>query len=116
MPVYEHRCSACRSVQTSEERDATKLTCALCGARLKRRYNFYSPPPFREGFNHSVGTYISSNRELREELKRASEKATIRSGTETTYAMVGPDEASGVGVTAELPHAVEEKWHKEKFG
>jgi hypothetical protein len=57
-----------------------------------------------EHFNHSVGSFVSNERQLRDALKVASEEASHRSGMDTDYQFMSPADmadSSSHGVTDE---------------
>lgn len=47
---------------------------------------------FQEHFNHSVGRFVNTERELKSELSRASEEYTARTGVPANFQPVHPEE------------------------
>lgn len=88
--MYEYRCSECGNTDTiTDDRDgplkaradAGLITCTCTpDAVYRRRFSFSTPPMMHEHYNYTVGRPISSMRQFRDELKRASEEHTLRTG------------------------------------
>jgi hypothetical protein len=58
---------------------------AGCGSEMKRKYSLSIHRPMHDHYNNTTGTMIGSDRQFREELKRQSEAATIKTGIEHNF-------------------------------
>jgi hypothetical protein len=89
MPVYEYRCENDHYSSTFAsfaDQPPNPRPCTQCDTVAHRYYgSIQFTPPVVEHFNPAVGKTISSHKQFREELKRASEAATISSGVETRF-------------------------------
>lgn len=106
MPLHAYRCRSCGAgredytpISVSPPED---FPCS-CGRRQQRVFH---PPVVFKGFephfNASVGRYVSSEREFRAELSRASEAMSQRTGMDHNYVpLEGPDAREAAGVTDE---------------
>lgn len=112
MPIYDFACKACGECGQSPL-SAIPPTCPSCGESMKRDWGFNSPKQFNPHFNHTVGAYIDSPQEFRRALRGSAEKQAERLKMDVHYAEVGPSDGISVGVTGDLPAAVENKWHKQ---
>lgn len=54
----------------------------MCQQPATRDFVFQFKPDTPEHFNHSVGRYVSNERELRDAIKRQSDEASERNGIE----------------------------------
>jgi predicted nucleic acid-binding Zn ribbon protein len=107
MARYGYRCPRCGNELTIrlpiEDYDPSlPVLCTRCGDTCRRTYQ---PLPFRlptEGhWNQSVGRYVSGDREFRDELRRASDAATERTGIPHDYKPIDPRDTEALGVTGE---------------
>ena len=74
MPLYSWKCGYCGRLFDLPIRDSGPV-CA-CGEVLKRDYSSVhlgGTPAFQPHFSHTVGRYVSNDREFRDELKRGSD-------------------------------------------
>lgn len=93
MPTYEYRCDDCgaeRSVTMTiakyDEIRVDILDCRECSYYMHRVYHpLPHTMPVEGHYNLSTGSYVSSDRDLREQLKAASDVATARTGIEHDY-------------------------------
>lgn len=90
-----------------------------CFKRSRRKWGFQMPRVMQEHFNHTTQSYISSNRQFDDELKRAGEAATLRSyqsGLEFKRAA----EEQGIDIgdfePREVPHNFVRTEDKEQVG
>jgi len=58
---------------------------AGCGSEMKRKYSLAIHRPMADHYNNTTNTMIGSNRQFREELKRQSEVATLKTGIEHNF-------------------------------
>ena len=94
MTLYEYECPVHGRFLDERRRDRISCTRTVaydvdpwdgtdisikCPNVAKRKWSFQLPRVMQEHLNPTTGTYISSNRQFDDELKRASEQATIRS-------------------------------------
>lgn len=64
---------------------------------MRRDYSTVSfSRSFQPHFNHSVGKFVNNKREFSDELKRASESASLRTGIDHNYKPIEMNEAPGV--------------------
>ena len=98
MRTYEYRCRTCRTTQTSTTYGLDVCLVDGCLGALKRVYSISFTRPFAEHFNHTVGKPVSSQQQFADELKRASEEASLRTGVEHRYV---PTDPSMLGATQE---------------
>lgn len=102
MAVYGYRCRICqKSTEASFPLgEAPGSITHSCGLEAPRQFTSFATHIFRPAYNPSVGKYISSDRQFRDELKRASEEQTALTGIEHNYVPMHPSEvrlASDVG-------------------
>lgn len=102
MAIYPYRCRICeKSTEASFPIGTNPPTITHgCGFEAPRIYTPFATHIFKPAYNPSVGKYISSDREFRDELKRASEAQTLLTGQEHNYVPVDPQDVvlkSGVG-------------------
>lgn len=98
MPIYSFICRDCGAKRESLQRDV--LPCN-CGGLSRRDYHFAVKADTPGHFNHSVGAYVSNNREFRDELKKKSEEASARFGIDVNYAPIDYTDKQSLGVTNE---------------
>lgn len=105
MPIYEFKCKTCGQIGQAFRTagDTQPPDCPFCGGLMKRKFSsFGMPAPFQDGVNPQLGTYVRSNRDHADQLKRASEQAWERTGIPCNYQPVHPADAKEVyGVTDE---------------
>lgn len=81
MPIYEWRCDCGEESSTSRSFTANTQdkVCPNCGEPMNRRYGaqFHR---FEEHVSPATGQVVGSQRQFREQLKRASEEATRNTG------------------------------------
>lgn len=76
--------------------------CPLCSGRIVRMVS--SPAivaGFQDGFNPTVGQYISSKHQLQSELDRVSDDMSARTGANHHYVPVDLRDPAALGVTDE---------------
>lgn len=100
MAMYEYKCQFCRKMFTSVAR-ADRVPCPICLRDAKRRFSFAVQPSFQDGYTPTVGGYVSSERDLREQLKRKSDEATERNGIPHSYVPIDLRDMDACGVTPE---------------
>lgn len=113
MPEYQYKCGSCRVVFTTLSR--TEIPpCPVCKQPSRRDFVFQFRPDLPEHFNHSIGSYVSNERELRDAIKRKSDEASERNGIEhnleflTRADLMDP---SAHGVTDEGLDDTRKEWH-----
>ena len=104
MPVYEYKCEEGHGFEVEMDpiysQHFVGFQCStfapngrLCGAKVKRRYSSVQfASVMQEHFNPSVGKPISSMSQYRDELKRASERATEKTGILHNFQPADPNE------------------------
>jgi hypothetical protein len=84
MAEYQYRCQGCRLFFTTLSR--TNIPpCPVCGTQSTRMFSFNIAQSVPEHFNHSVGSYVSNERQLRDAIKVMSEEQSYRTGVEHDY-------------------------------
>ncbi len=111
MPIYEYRCNQCGNATSVTYDIATyevmKNRPPLCACQIPgghpmvRVFSFAIKPTMVEHLNHTTGQVVSSERQFRDQLKRQSEEATIRTGIEHNFVPVDRQDKETLGVTAE---------------
>lgn len=103
MAQYQYKCPACRFILVTESR--TEIPpCPVCGHQTRRDFVFQVRTSTPEHFNHSVGAYVSNERELRDAFKRISDDQSERTGIEHNHEFLTRAEmadGSAHGVTEE---------------
>lgn len=112
MPIYEFVCKNCGkevSVALSiteytdgpySKRDSIERKCEVCGVQTARHFTTPSIKlPMPDHYNRSAGTYVTGERQLRDEFKRKSEAATIRTGVEHNFVPIDYSDRKALGVT-----------------
>lgn len=100
--IYEYRCPVCGHRMTVDlemaDRDqfigAGCTKSLACPGRLKRVFSFTSPPMLHEHFNQTTGQVVSSHRQFRDQLKRASDEATAKTGIVHSFVPADPREVA----------------------
>lgn len=106
MPTYKFQCPECgvlyRETLPVTQRDVD-LTCDSCpdAPFLERVFSFAYKSPLQEHFNVSTGSYVTSERTLKDEMKRASDERSERLGFDHSFTPVDPRETEALGVTEE---------------
>lgn len=99
MPIFEYRCENGHTTDTMTRGASTE--CDVCYATAKRVFGFSYKPAMPEHFNPTTGTYVPNEQAFKDDLKRASEKATLRTGIEHNYTPTDPTDMKSAGVTQE---------------
>lgn len=81
MAEYQYKCSGCKVVFTTLSRTDIP-DCPVCHNPSTRDFAFFFKPDTPEHFNHSIGQYVTNERELRDAIKRQSDEASERNGIE----------------------------------
>lgn len=98
MRTYEYRCVRCHATMTSTTHGLDVCLIDGCLGALRRVYSISFTKPLQEHWNTTVNKPIRTNKQFADELKRASEEATLRTGVEHRYV---PTDPSAVGATQE---------------
>lgn len=104
MQQYEYRCPECRNTILSPHRaDRSVAWCRKCTEYREHRrvFGIYVARGMVEHYNQSIGAYVTSERQFRDELKRGAELETLRTGIEHNYEPVDMSDTKSLGVTAE---------------
>ena len=112
MPMYEYKCSICRISFTSTARNEA-IPCPMCSRDARRRFSFSVLPSFQDGYTPTTGGYVANERDLRDQLKRKSEEATLRNGIEHRYVPVDLRDKAACGVSDEVYEARNENIIKQ---
>ena len=101
MTIYEYRCDnpSCRQRAESTRRGDELGQCPVCNlGTLRRRFSFSVAPAMQEHFNHTINKPVSSMRQFRDELSKASEEYFLRTGNESKFV---PKDWGELGATDE---------------
>jgi len=93
MASYQYVCVGCSAheeisngaVSLADFEPPREMQCTSCGSEMKRKYSLSIHRPMHDHYNNTTGTVIGSDRQFREELKRQSEAATIKTGIEHNF-------------------------------
>ena len=113
MPEYQYKCSGCRLFFTTASRDDIS-PCPVCGTKASRHYSFNIGKSIPEHFNNSTGTYVNTERELRDHLKFMSDEESARIGMDHNYEYLSPadmQDPAAHGVTEEGLDSTNRTWH-----
>lgn len=108
MPIYQFRCRECGSSKETVNQPSP-FPCS-CGSLYKRVYSFTPMKPMEGHFNHSLGKYVSNEREYRDGLKAASEAASLSTGIDHNFVPVDYHDKKAFGVTDEGLHEQTKAW------
>ena len=110
MPLYGYLCPACgRETESMQRGDS--LRCTNCGASARRSWRFRPGPPAFDGhFNVAAGHYVSSERELRDSFRKASEEQSKLTGNTVDIQPIDYRDRDACGITdADVDRLKEEK-------
>jgi hypothetical protein len=104
MALYEYQCRTCGQVDSIThpiEPDwnppQNMGECPNgCGTILRRVYTLQIAKVMQEHYNSSVGKTVSSMRGYKDDLKRASEAATLKTGIPHNYVATGGSESTAL--------------------
>ena len=92
--IYEWKCPAGHIVELPFASSDEPVLCNHHDAQLKRYFGSVQLPrnggAFQPHFNHSVGKYVSSARDFTDQLKRAGDEQSERTGITHSYVPVMP--------------------------
>ena len=104
MPVYLYRCHECgvHGEKWQRHTEEPLVDCPECQSpSLRRVYSFAMAAVMHEHFDHTVGKVISDPRQFTEELNRAAEKESERTGRKVNYVPVDLGDRESLRVTEE---------------
>lgn len=106
MPVYEYKCSMCgrewqETLSIKRYSEMPAPDCPQCDIPMARVFSFAIKTPMHEHINHTTGQLVSSERQFKDQLKRQSEEATLRTGIEHNFVPVDAKDKATFGVTNE---------------
>lgn len=113
MAEYQYKCRGCRLFFTTLDRDDIS-PCPVCATPATRHFAFNIGRSIPEHFNNSTGTYVSNERELRDQLKMMSDEESGRIGMDHEYTYLSPSDmmdAEAHGVTEEGLDTTHRTWH-----
>ena len=113
MPEFQYKCASCKVTFTTLSRTVIP-PCPVCGHESTRDYVFQFRPDIPEHFNHSIGQYVTNERQLRDAIKRQSDEASERNGIETNLEFVSRADmadSTAHGVTEEGLDTTRREWH-----
>lgn len=93
MALYAYVCVSCDTreeisngaVPLADFNPPSDMQCTSCGGVMRRRYSLSIHRPMQDHYNNTTNSMIGSNRQFREELKRQSETATLKTGIEHNF-------------------------------
>lgn len=106
MPTFDYRCTQCGHVIEDQyfpiREPQSSIPCPLCHARAKKILQFPAiKRTMSDHFNATLGRPVSSERDFRNGLSEASDKASIRAQREVSYSPVDLRDKAAVGVNDE---------------
>ena len=110
MPQYTYKCDECNeydsihySISQYEQlnSDGLAVFCSNLHPMHRTYESFPFVMPMSDGFNPTVGKYVSGKRQFEEELKIASAQATERTGIEHNFKPVDLRDTKALGITEE---------------
>lgn len=112
MPKYEFKCDHgcivevdCPIAELDYWTEVSKMAECFEPGHGEGFTRFYRPfgftMPLADGFSPATGTYVSGNRNLREQFKIASEQATERTGIPHNFQPVDMRDTETLGITEE---------------
>ena len=104
MPTYLYRCRGCgvHGEKWQRHTEEPLVDCPDCQSpSLRRVYSFAMAAVMHEHFDHTVGKVISDPRQFTEELNRAAEKESERTGRKVNYVPVDLGDRESLRVTEE---------------
>jgi len=111
MAVYEFKCDGCgrffsweASIDAYElirDQPVRDIECSENGVFRRTYTGFSFTMPLADGFSPATGTYVSGNRNLKEQFKIASEQATERTGIPHNFQPVDMRDTETLGITEE---------------
>lgn len=104
MPIYEYRCVGCgrewqETLTIERYSQIPAPDCPKCDISMSRVFSFNVKPVMQEHMNRTTGQLVSSERQFKDQLKRQSEEATIRTGLEHNFVPVDTQDKATLGVT-----------------
>lgn len=107
MMIYEYKCPNCQAHAESFTRaDRITAHCQSCDSEqeFRRVFSISTQAVMQEHWNATVNKPISSHRQFVDELKRAAEVASLRTGMEHKYETIDSRDKEALGVTDEGVH------------
>lgn len=104
MPLYDYKCRKCEHVEEfffhHSEKPAEVGPCLECGGPAMKPVftSVQLAAVMQEHYNPSVDQHVSSMRQYKDLLKRASEKHSLRTGIDCSFV---PADRSALGATDE---------------
>ena len=99
MPTYAYRCSVCGVEHELKADQPPKSMPRHCGQPAKRIFAFAIKNDFQEGFNPSLGMYISNRRMLSDALKVGSDMASEETQLTHNFTMHDPEDHAAFGLS-----------------
>lgn len=81
---------------------------------MVRDYSFSIGPSFEEGYNSSVGMYVSNRRQLNDAMKVASESASHYTGIDHSFVPRDPQDHEAFGIKSEHIEESKEYFTKQQ--
>lgn len=104
MPVYEFRCPVDDATYEILHHGGPPPHIPICpthDSHLRRVYSFTKTIMFQDGYSDATGSYVSSNRDMADQLKRKSDEATARTGIPHDFVPMHPSDMKAMASTEE---------------
>ena len=102
VPNYEYRCDRCENIMEryhSFSEDSRFHDCPQCHWLMKKVLGVRFIKPMQGGYSPSTGSYVSSERDLADQLKVASEAASNRLGLAHNFVPIDMRDRAQTGQT-----------------
>ncbi len=103
MAEFQYRCPNCKATSITNDRE-NPPPCPVCKSPTQRQFVFQVRTSMPEHFNHSIGSYVTNEHQIKEALKVISEQQSHRNGIEHNFEYLSRSDladASAHGVTDE---------------
>lgn len=113
MPNYEYRCPQCDLIGykyfTFAESD-TPVECPTCNTTMQKVLGIAGIlRTYDGGFNPTIGGYVPNMRKFKDELKIASEQATLRTGIPHDFKPIDLNDHEACGIDDETLESVKRR-------
>lgn len=126
MPLYRFECDNCGFQDTvmmtfeqhDEDRALGPVGCARCirggeVGKMRQVYDFHFNRGMTEHYSDQLDTYVTSERDWNDQLRRHADAYTARTGMETSFDIIDPNDPAAAGVTEVGLESQERVQHNE---
>lgn len=99
MPKYGYKCSECGAETEIDSPTPPPNPPRHCNLPAKRIFNFAIKSDFKEGFNPSLGMYVSNRRQMNEALKVGSDQVSEHTQLTHSFVMRDPEDHAAFGLS-----------------